>query len=451
MTAELKQSGISFSAKELRKLVIPLVAEQLLAIAVGLADSLMVAGISNEAVSAVSLVDSLSAFVIYLFAAFAAGGAVVAGQYLGKREETKARRAAEQLVVLLAAVSLIMMAGLYVWEEQVLTGMFGRIEPAVMDNARRYYHIVMASLPFIALYNGGAALMRAMQRADVTFRISLIMNAVNVCGNALLIYGFHMGVEGAAIPTLVSRALAAALILSMLRRGSLTLHLRELRRYRPDGKLIRNILAIGVPSGLENGVFHFGRLALTSLVSTFGTASIMANAMGNIMGSFHIFISAAIGLAMTAVMSQCVGAGDYEAVRKYTRQLLKWCYVAQGGMNLLLLLATPLVLWAYRAEGETARLGALVLIIHCLCATLLYPTAFPLANTLRAAGDARFTMIVTVITICFSRIAAGHILGRALGLGVVGVYLAYTLDCLVRSLIFLWRYRGTKWQHAAVE
>ncbi len=450
--AERKQPcGISFSSRELRKLVIPLVAEQLLAIAVGLADSLMVAGVSNEAVSAVSLVDSLGALVIYLFSAFAAGGAVVAGQYLGKREEQKARRAAEQLVVLLAAVSLIMMAGLYLWQEQVLGGMFGRVEPAVMDNARRYYHIVMASLPFIALYNGGAALMRAMQRSDVTFRISLVMNGVNVLGNALLIYGFHLGVEGAAIPTLASRALAAVLSLAMLCRGSLTLHLRELNRYRPDGRMIRNILAIGVPSGLENGVFHFGRLALTSLVSTFGTASIMANAMGNIMGSIHIFASAAIGLAMTAVVSQCVGAGDYDAVRTYNRKLLKWCYAVQGSINLLLLLATPLVLRAYRAEGETARLGALVLIIHCLCATFLYPTAFPLANTLRAAGDARFTMIVTVITICLTRIAAGHFLGRFLGLGVVGVYLAYTLDCFVRSLLFLLRYRGTKWQHRAVD
>ena len=376
---------------------------------------------------------------------------MVAGQYLGKKEPQKARWAAEQLMVLLAVISLTMMAALYLWQEQVLQIMFGKVEPLVMENARRYYAIVTASMPFVALYNGGAALMRAMQRADVTFRIALLMNAVNVCGNALLIYGFGMGVEGAAIPTLISRALAAVVILFLLRDRSLTLHLAELKHYRPDAAQVKNILAIAVPSGLENGVFHFGRLALTSLVSTFGTASIMANAMGNVIGSFHIFASAAIGLAMTAVVSQCVGAGDYDAVRKYTRQLLRWCYVVQGGINLLLLLATPLVLWAYQVEGETARLGAWVLIIHCACATFLYPTAFPLANTLRAAGDARYTMLVTVFTICITRIAAGHVLGRFLGLGVIGVYLAYTLDCFVRSLIFLWRYRGTKWQHAAVE
>ncbi len=443
--------GIAFSGADLRKLVIPLVAEQLLAIAVGLADSLMVAGISNEAVSAVSLVDSLSAFVIYLFSAFAAGGAVVAGQYLGKRDGEKARRAAEQLTVLLAAVSLAMLAALYLGEGAVLQVMFGEVEPAVMDNARRYYHLVMGSLPFIALYNGGAALMRAMHRSDVTFRISLLMNGVNVCGNALLIYGFGMGVEGAAIPTLVSRATAAAVILLMLCDPSLTLHLRGIRRYRPDGRLMKTILVLGVPSGLENGVFHFGRLAMTSLISTFGTASIMANAMGNVIGSFHIFASAAIGLAMTAVVSQCVGAGDYAAARKYNRALLKWCYLLQGGINLALLLATPLVLRAYHAEGETARLGAWVLVIHCLCATFLYPTSSPLSNTLRAAGDARYTMLVTVATICLSRIAAGHVLGRYMGLGVIGVYLAYTLDCFVRSVIFIRRYRGTAWQHEAVQ
>lgn len=443
--------GISFSSSDLRKLVIPLVAEQLLAIAVGLADSLMVAGISNEAVSAVSLIDSLSAFIIYLFAAFAAGGAVVAGQYLGRRDEKKARRAAEQLVVLLAGVALAMMAVFYVGEELVLRSMFGKVEPTVMENAQRYYHIVMGSLPFIALYNGGTALMRAMQRSDVTFRISLLMNGFNVCGNALLIYGFGMGVEGAAIPTLVSRAAAAVVILAMFRDPTLVLHLREMRHYRPDGRLIKNILSIGVPSGLENGVFHFGRLALTSLISTFGTASIMANAIGNVIGSFHIFASGAIGLAMTAVVSRCVGAGDYAAARKYNLQLLRWCYLLQGSINLALLLATPLVLRAYHAEGETAWLGAWVLIIHCICATFFYPTSSPLANTLRAAGDARFTMLVTVFTICISRVAAGHVLGRFMGLGVIGVYLAYTLDCFVRSVIFVHRYRGTKWQHEAVK
>ena len=206
--------SVSFSNQELRKLIIPLICEQFLAILVGLADSLMVAGVSNAAVSAVSLVDSVSNLMIYIFSAFATGGAVVAGQYLGRRDEEKARWAAEQLVVVLGALSLLMMTLLYLGKNLVLTRVFGEIEADVMELTRVYYSVVMASIPFIALYNAGSALMCTMQRSYVTFRVSLIMNAINVCGNALLIYGFHLGVLGAAIPTLCARTVAAVLILA---------------------------------------------------------------------------------------------------------------------------------------------------------------------------------------------------------------------------------------------
>lgn len=443
--------GAFFSPAELRRLVLPLVAEQLLAISVGLADSVMVAGVSNAAVSAVSLVDSVSNLMIFIFSAFAAGGSVAAGQYLGRRDEGKARLAAEQLVVLLGVLSLAVMAVMYLGKSFVLHRVFGRIEADVMLATDQYYSVVMASIPFLALYNAGAALMRTMQRSDVTFRVSLLMNGVNLGGNALLIYGLRLGVLGAAIPTLVSRALAAVVILRLFARRELPLHLCELPHYRFNGRMVRNILSIGVPSGLENGMFHFGRLILTSLISTFGTASIMANAIGNTIGNFQIFASAAIGLGLTTVSSRCVGAGDYDAARRYTRALLKWCYLGQGAINLLLLLATPLVLWVYRVEGETASLAAAVMTIHGVGSILIYPTAFPLANTLRSAGDARFTMLVTVTTMWLCRVLLGYVCSVTLGLGVVGVYAAHMLDWVARSVCFVLRYRGTRWQHAALQ
>ncbi|MGM9619781.1 MAG: MATE family efflux transporter [Oscillospiraceae bacterium] len=443
--------GISFSPEELRRLVIPLVAEQLLAIAVGLADSIMVAGVSNAAVSAVSLVDSVSNLMIFIFSAFAAGGAVAAGQYLGRRDEAKARCAAEQLVVLLGAFALAIMALMYLGKSFVLHRVFGKIEADVMLATDQYYSVVMASIPFLALYNAGAALMRTMQRSDVTFRVSLLMNAVNLGGNALLIFGLHMGVLGAAIPTLVSRALAAVMILNLFRDKDLPLHLRGLPHYRFNWPMVRNILSIAVPSGLENGMFHFGRLILTSLISTFGTASIMANAIGNTIGNFHIFASAAIGLGLTTVASRCVGAGDYAAARKYTRVLLKWCFIAQGVINIVLILATPLVLWAYHAEGEAAYLAAMVMTIHGMGSILIYPTAFPLANTLRSAGDARFTMLVTMVTMWLCRVLLGYVFSVPMGLGVIGVYVAHMLDWVARSACFILRYRGTRWQHAALQ
>lgn len=446
-----QEGAISFTTGELRRLILPLMGEQLLAITVGLADSLMVAGVSNAAVSAVSLVDSVSNLMIFIFSAFATGGAVAAGQYLGRQDEEKARRAAEQLTVLLAAVSLAVMAALYLGKVFVLTHVFGEIERDVMEATDTYYSVVMASIPFLALYNAGAALMRIMQRSDLSFRVSLLMNGVNICGNAILIYGLKLGILGAAIPTLCSRMAACIVILSRFADRRLPLHLRELKHYRFDRRMVKNILSIGVPSGLENGMFHFGRLILTSLISTFGTASIMANAMGNVIGNFHVCLGTAMGLGMTTVASRCVGAGDYAAARKYTRKLMGWCYAANSAVNALLLLAIPLILRLYQVEGETARLAAWVMGIHGMGTILLYPTAFPLPNTLRAAGDARYTMLVTMFSMWLFRVGLGVVLGKTLGFGVIGVYTAHMVDWVVRSLCFTLRYRGKRWQHAAME
>lgn len=446
-----RAQGIDLTNRELRKLIIPLLGEQIFAICVGLADSLMVAGVSNAAVSAVSLVDSVSNLIIYIFSAFATGGAVVAGQYLGRRDEGKARCAAEQLVVVLAALSLLMMTLLYLGKNLVLTRVFGEIEADVMELTRAYYSVVMASIPFIALYNAGSALMCTMQRSDVILRVSLLMNGINICGNALLIYGLHLGVLGAAIPTLCSRIVAAVVILSYFRKQDMPLHLTQWRAYRFNRLMVKNIFSIGLPSGLENGMFHCGRLILTSLISTFGTASIMANAMGNTVGSFHFVLGYAIGLAMTSVTSRCVGAGDYAAVRRYTRKLVKWAYLYQGVFNALVLLSLPLILRVYHVEGETATLARWVITLHNVGCIVLYPPSFPLANILRSAGDVRCTMGVTVLSMWIFRVGFGYVLGAWLGFGVVGVYMAQLLDWVVRSLCFIIRYRGTKWQHAAVE
>lgn len=446
-----RAQGIDLTNRELRKLIIPLLGEQIFAICVGLADSLMVAGVSNAAVSAVSLVDSVSNLIAFVFSAFATGGAVVAGQYLGRRDEEKARCAAEQLVMVLGILSTVMMTLLYLGKGFVLTHVFGEIEADVMEATKQYYSVVIASIPCIALYNAGSALMCAMQRSSVIFRVSLLANGINVCGNAILIYGFHMGVIGAAIPTLCSRTVAATVILSHFFKRDFPLRLTGLKHFSFNRLMVKNILSIGLPSGLENGMFHCGRLILTSLISTFGTASIMANAMGNTIGSFHFVLGYAIGLGMTSVTSRCVGAGDYAAVRRYTRKLLKWAYLYQGVFNALVLLCLPLILRVYHVEGETATLARWVITLHNVGCIVLYPPSFPLANILRSAGDAKCTMGVTVLSMWIFRVGFGYVLGAWLGFGVLGVYMAQLLDWVVRSLCFIIRYRGTKWQHAAVE
>lgn len=304
-----------FTNRQLVALMWPLLLEQLLAITVGLADSLMVATVGDAAISTVSLVDSISNLMIYIFSAMATGGAAVAGQYIGQRQKEDACNAGQQLIALLGAVSIFFVALLYLFRTQILTVMFGHIEPDVMAATNTYYLYVMASIPGIALYNGGAALFRTMGHSDVSLKVSLLMNSINVIGNAVLIFGFGMDVAGVAIPTLVSRTVAAIVILSLLFNRDLMLHLSDIRGFHLNMRLMKNIFYIGVPSGVENGMFQLGRLVLFSLISTFGTASMVANAIGNTISNFNCFAGQAINLGLAAVVSQCVGAGEFDQAR----------------------------------------------------------------------------------------------------------------------------------------
>ncbi|MBE6910247.1 MAG: MATE family efflux transporter [Ruminococcaceae bacterium] len=443
---------IRFTNRELVTLIAPLLLEQLLAITVGLADSLMVSTVGDAAISAVSLVDSISNLMIYIFSAMAAGGAAVAGQYIGRREQENANAAGQHLVLLLGATSVFFIALLYVFKHQVLTGVFGQIDADVMAATDKYYSIVIASIPGIALYNGGAAIFRTMGRSDVSLKVSLLMNGINVGGNALLIFGFHMDVAGVAIPTLVSRTVAAAVILGLLMNDSLPLHLSDLRAFRFQKRLLRNILYIGVPSGVENGMFHLGRLILFSLISTFGTASIVANAIGNTLGNFHCFAGQAVNLGLTTVVSQCVGGGDFDAARYYMRKLTRAAYVVMAAVNLLILALLPLIMRIYNVSPEAERLAVTVSVLHGIASIVLWLPAFMIPTFLRAAGDARFTMVASMLTMWLCRVVFAYIFGKYMGYGVVGVWVAHSvLDWIVRSMVFILRYRSGKWTTKAIK
>ena len=443
--------NVLFTNRQLVTLMWPLLLEQMLAIAVGLADSLMVATVGDAAISAVSLVDSISNLMIYIFSAMATGGAAVAGQYIGLKQKEDACNAGQQLIALLAVVSVSFAALLYLFRPQILTTMFGHIEPDVMDATNTYYLYVMASIPGIALYNGGAALFRTMGRSDVSLKVSLLMNGINVAGNAILIFGLGFDVAGVAIPTLVSRTVAAVVIVWLLFNEKLELHLSDIRAFRFEKRVMRNIFRIAIPSGVENGMFHFGRLILFSLISTFGTASITANAIGNTMGNFHVFAGQAICMGLTTVVSQCVGAGAYDRARYYMKKLTVVAYTVMGIVNLTLILCIPLILRVYDVAPEAAVLAREVMLIHGGSAILLWLPSFMIPYFLRAAGDATFTMVVSMITMWLVRVLGAYVIGRYLGYGVVGVWFAHAiLDWATRSVIFYARYRSGKWERMAI-
>ena len=441
-----------FTNRQLVALMWPLLLEQLLAITVGLADSLMVATVGDAAISAVSLVDSISNLMIYIFSAMATGGAAVAGQYIGQRQKEDACNAGQQLIALLGAVSIFFVALLYLFRTQILTVMFGHIEPDVMAATNTYYLYVMASIPGIALYNGGAALFRTMGHSDVSLKVSLLMNSINVIGNAVLIFGFGMDVAGVAIPTLVSRTVAAVVILSLLFNRDLMLHLSDIRGFRVDMRLMKNIFYIGVPSGVENGMFQLGRLVLFSLISTFGTASMVANAIGNTISNFNCFAGQAINLGLAAVVSQCVGAGEFDQARAYLRKIVKWTYGIMAVVNLTIIALLPLIMRVYNVSPEAEKLAVTVSLIHGISSIFLWIPAFTIPSFLRAAGDAQFTMLASMTTMWLVRVLLAYVLGRYLGYGVVGVWFAHAiLDWLVRGAVFILRYRSGKWESMGIK
>lgn len=435
-----------FDNKALMALIIPLIVEQFLAVLVGMADSIMIASVGEAAVSGVSLVDQVMLLIINLFGALATGGAVVAGQYLGRKKPEEADKAANQLIWFVTILAVGVMILVYLGKHLILHGVFGQIEKDVMDYANTYLLIVTASIPFIALYNGGAAIFRTMGNAKITMIVSLIMNAINVVGNAILIYGYHCGVEGVAIPTLVSRMTAAVLITVLLLNKKQVLHLQKTLQYKPEKETIKRILKIGIPNGLENSMFQLGKILVLSLVSTFGTYAIAANAVCNVLASFQILPGMALSLAMTTVISRCVGAKDYEQVSYYTKKLLAISYVSMFATTMVICAVLPYIMRVYNLSPETSKVAQEIMIFHSIGCVLIWTPAFTLPSTLRAAGDAKTCMMISIPCMWIFRIGFSYILGKYFEMGVLGVWVAMVIDWIVRVIFFVLRYCRGKWK-----
>ena len=439
-----------FSRRDLRQLMVPLILQQLLSLMVGLADAVMVAGVGNAAVSAVSLVDSVTVLMNVVLTALATGGGAVAGQYLGRKEPERAREAGSLLMLLLLGMSAALTALLYVLSGTVLGLLFGRAEETIRANCRTYYMIVMASVPFLAVSGGVTSLFRIFGDSRTPMLVSLAVNAVNIAGNAVCIYGLGMGVEGAAIPSVVSVALGTLVLLRLMARKGCAMPLRQLRNAPFTRPILDSIVYIGLPSAVENGMFQIGKIALMSLVSTLSTAAITANAIGNTVGNLRCFIGMGVNAGLTTVVSRCAGAGEYGQARRYTMRMLRLVYLLQGLSTVLLLLATPLINAMYQVTGEAAMLSTQINLTHGIATILLWPIAFIPNNAMAAAGDARYAMIVSALSMWIGRVALSYVLIRVFGFSVLGVWIAWGVDWIIRTAFFVPRWRGTKWQTKGV-
>lgn len=440
---------MQFTKAQMRALIIPLVLEQLLAFLVGLADTVMVAGVGNTAVSAVSLVDSFFTLILLFFTALAAGGGVVVGQYIGRKDRARVRTAAAQLLLVLFCSSLFVTLVLQLFCGLFLNLLFGKTDPAIMAQCIVYYRIVMLSAPFMALYNGAASLYRVRGDSRTPMKTSVLMNVLNVCGNAICIRLLGMGVAGAALPSVLSRLVAMAILL----RGTLWGELQLLERslYRPVKQVLKNILSIGIPNAIESGMFQFGKLLLMSLISTLPTASITANAIGNTLGSLHLFLGLGVNLGLTSMISRCVGAKDYTQARKITYGLIRFVYLAQGAVCLLLMLAIPVINHLYGVSGEAARLSAYIQMIHCIATILLWPICFMFSTAMTAAGDSRYVMMGSSVAMWLGRVVLSYVLILGFGFGVLSVWLAWEVDWFIRLAFFIPRWRSGKWETKAIK
>ena len=436
-----------FSNRQLGKLILPLVIEQGLTMLVGMCDGVMVSSVGEAAISGVSLVDMVNAVILVLFSALATGGAVVTSQFLGARQDQRARESAGQLVLMSGTLGLAAMVLCLVFAQGLMRLFFGSIEASVMEAGLTYLKITALSFPFIALYNAGAAIFRSMGNSRVSMNVSLLMNAINVGGNALCIYGLKMGVAGVAVPTLISRAVAAVVILILAAKPNqrVCLPRQDFFRVKPD--MMGKILRIGIPSACENSIFQLGRLVVVSMIAIYGTTQTSANAVANTLDTLGIVIGQAMGLAMVTVVGQCVGAGDMAQVRYYVRKLMTWTYTAMAISNALVLLFLDGLIGFYSSlSPETAALARTLVRIHASFAIVLWPASFVLPNALRAANDVKFTMYVGVGSMATFRVLTSWVLCVQLGMGAVGVWIAMVLDWVCRVSLFLWRYFSGKWQ-----
>ncbi|MDR0377958.1 MAG: MATE family efflux transporter [Spirochaetaceae bacterium] len=444
-------SAPDWNNRALFSMIWPLMIEQILAVTMGAVDTAMVSSVGEYAISGVNIVDNINNLLIIAFSALCTGGSVVVSQYIGRRDARNARLASRQLVYIATAASFFIMAVTFILRKPLISLIYGKIEDNVMGASSTYLMITSLSYPMLAVYNSCAALFRSIGNSKVTMRTALLVNILNIGGNALFIIGLKMGVAGAALSTLISRSMAAAVLMSLLilnRRAPVSLTgILKIKIARP---MIHNILNVGIPSGLESSMFQIGRLLTQRIFTTFGTAAIAGNAIASVVNSFSFMPGNAYSMVLLTVVGQCVGAGDYAAAKRNTVKIMKLSYITIFTMNLFIYIFMEQVINIFNLSEEAHDLAKSFLRVHCISMTIGWALSFGLPNALRAAGDARYVMIVASVSMWTVRVSAAYLLSYVFGVGPLSVWLAMGGDFIVRGTCYLIRWIGGKWEKQRV-
>ena len=449
----MEQQQHMFSNRMICSLLIPVVLEQLLNSIMGTADTMMVSNVGSAAISAVSLVDSINVLVIQAFSALAAGGAIVCAQYIGQKNKEKANESARQVLFIITAISIAVSLICLVFQKPLLRLIFGSVEPAVMRASETYFFYTALSFPFIAAYDSAASIFRAQDNTKGPMIISMISNVMNIAGNAVMIWVFHMGVAGAALSTLISRIFCAVVVIIQLRKEKegQEIVVRDYFEIRPDWSMIRRILGLGIPSGIENSMFQLGKLAIQSTVSTLGTTSIAAQAMTNILENLNGIAAIGVGVGLMTIVGQCLGAGRQDEAVYYIKKL---CVIAEVIIIISCLgvfaLTKPITILG-GMEKESADMCFHMMMWITIVKPLVWIMAFIPGYGLRAAGDVKFSMIVSCCTMWACRFCLCVFLIRVMGFGPMGVWIGMFADWTLRGIIFTWRFHSRKWlQHKVI-
>ena len=442
----MEQKAEVFSNQQLKEMIVPLFFEQLLIMLVGMADTLVVSYAGEAAVSGVSLVNQFNTIFIYLFTALASGGAVVISQYIGRNQKDAAGASASQLLLFSTGFSMIVAGIVLAGNEWILRLMFGKVEESVMEACVTYLRISAYSYPALAIYNAGAAVYRSLGRTDVTMYLSVASNIINVIGNLIGIFVLHAGVAGVAYPSLIARIFSAIVITALCFRRKNGVFYRGKWIFRWDSAAMRQILNIAVPNGMENGVFQLVKVALSGIIALFGTYQIAANGVAQSIWSLAALAGVAMGPVFITVIGQCMGNGDTDAAEHYFKRLTRITLLISSAWNLLIFLLTPFFMKFYALQPETKRLVIWLVLIHNVFNAAAYPFSGALSNGLRAAGDVKFTMYVSVISTIAVRLLLSWFFGIVLQMGVIGIAIAMVCDWSIRAVIFFRRQKSGKWK-----
>lgn len=434
-----------FSNKDLRNMIVLLFMEQFLVMLVGIIDTFVVSYVGEAAVSGVSLVNSFNTIFIYLFTALASGGAVVISQYLGSKDQNNTVKSSSQLLMFSTLFSIVLGILVLIFSQSLLSFLFGKVETSVMDACMTYLKISAYSYPALAIYNAGAAMYRSMTKTSTTMYLSIVSNIINVIGNMIGVFVLHAGVAGVAYPSLIARAFSAIVITILLFNKKYEAHYVKEWLFKFDFSLLKKMLNIAIPNGIENGIFQLVKVALSSVVAMFGTYQIAANGVAQSIWSLAALVGSAMGPVFITVVGQCMGASDIDQADYYFKKLMKITLVLSIAWNAFILAITPVFMNFYVLSDKTKELIIILVAIHNIFNTVAFPFSGPLSNGLRATGDVKYTMIVSIASTVGGRLVFSLIFAIYFNMGVIGIALAMCLDWSIRGIIFFLRYKSHKW------